>query len=61
MVMERKLNPSGWAWFKYLNKREKTQCKISIAQYWDLLYYVDDDYLTDWEVLQMKRLYRWQL
>ena len=61
MQMEQKLNPSGWGLFKYFNRRDKAQAKISTAQYWDWLTYIDDDYLTDYEVLKMKELYYWQL
>ena len=61
LLMEKKLNSNSSAWFKYINRRDKSTCKISIAQYWDFLTYIDDDYLTDYEVLRMKELYRWQL
>ena len=59
MVMERKLNADSYGWFKYLKKKDKALCKISTAEYWDLLMYIDDDYLTDYEVLKFKELYRW--
>ena len=61
MTMEKKLNSDSWALFKYLNRRDKSLAKISTAQYWDWLTYIDDDYLTDFEVLKMKELYHWQL
>ena len=61
MTMEKKLNPNSWGLFKFNNRRERQLSKISIAQYWDLLTYIDDDYLTDYEVLKMKELYHWQL
>ena len=35
--------------------------KLSTSQYWDLLTYIDDDYLTDYEIVKMKELYRQQL
>ena len=59
MAMEKKLNANSIGWFKYLNRREKSLSAISVAQYWDLLTYIDDDYLTDYEVLKMKELYHW--
>jgi hypothetical protein len=59
MTMEKKLNYNGFAWFRYANKKDSNKCKISVAQYWDFLTYIDDDYLTDYEVLKMKELYRW--
>ena len=61
MEMERKLNPSSAGWFKFMNRRDQSISRISVAQYWDMLYYIDDDYLTDYEVLKMKELYAWQL
>ena len=59
--MEQKLNPLSYAFFKYSFKRERQISAVSVAQYWDILTYIDDDYLTDFEVLKMKELYRWQL
>jgi len=61
MLMEKKLNPSGYGLFRYLNRKDQSTSRISVAQYWDLLTYIDDDYLTDYEVLKMKELYAWQL
>ena len=61
MTMEKKLNPNSWALFKYFNRSDKNIAKISTAQYWDWLTYIDDDYLTDYEVLKMKELYHRQL
>ena len=62
MTMEQKLNPQSWALAKYFNNRKDVKTsKISTAQYWDWLTYIDDDYLTDYEVLKMKELYHWQL
>lgn len=61
MAMERKLNNGSFAWFKFNNRRDRSISKISVAQYWDWLTYLDDDYLTDYEVLRMKELYHWQL
>ena len=61
MQMEKKLNPSSWIWYKMANKQDQNVAKISISQYWDWLTYIDDDYLTDYEVLRMKELYYWQL
>ena len=57
--MEKKLNGSSFAWFKYKNRSDKSVSRISVAQYWDWLIYLDDDYLTDYEVLRMKELYHW--
>ena len=61
MTMEKKLNNQSPQWFKYLNRQDKSYSKISIAQYWDWLTYLDDDYLTDYEIVRMKELYYWQL
>ena len=61
MSMEKKLNPNSYALFKYFNRTDRTVAKVSTAQYWDWLTYIDDDYLTDYEVLRMKELYHWQL
>lgn len=58
MEMERKLNPT--AFFRRFNKTDKF-CVLSTAQYWDWLTYIDDDYLTEWEIIKMKELYYWQL
>mgnify|MGYP006090373117 FL=1 len=57
MAMETKLNNGSFAWFKFNNRRDRSTSKISVAQYWDWLTYLDDDYLTDYEVLRMKELY----
>ena len=53
LEMEKKLES------KRFNQRGKKdqKCKISVNYYWDLLKYVDDDYLTEWEVLKFKDLY----
>jgi len=61
MTMEKKLNPLGFGLFRLLNRKDPSTTRISIAQYWDLLTYIDDDYLSDYEVLRMKELYQWQL
>ena len=61
MVIERKLINGSFAWFKLNNRRDRSISKISVTQYWDWLTYLDDDYLTDYEVLRMKELYHWQL
>ena len=61
MTMEKKLNGMSPFMFKFLNRRDKSMSKISVAQYWDWLTYLDDDYLTDYEILRMKELYYWQL
>ena len=61
MSMEKKLNPGSYALFKYFNRTDRTIARVSTAQYWDWLTYIDDDYLTDYEVLRMKELYHWQL
>ncbi len=61
MTMEKKLNFDGFAWFRYSNKKDRTVAKISTNQYWDMLVYIDDDYLTDYEILKFKELYRSQL
>ena len=58
MEMEKKFNP-GW-FFRRLRPRDD-YCTLSIAQYWDWLTYIDDDYLTEWEILRMKELYYTQL
>ncbi|CDW73363.1 dhhc zinc finger domain containing protein [Stylonychia lemnae] len=58
LQMEKKLNPSVY-WRRFW-KHDK-YCMISSNQYWDWLTYIDDDYLTEWEVLKMKELYFWQL
>ena len=55
--LERKLNPNR---FKRRTKQDE-YCKISVNYYWDLLKYVDDDYLTEWETLKFKDLYAYQL
>ena len=59
MTMEQKLNSGSYALFKYAHKKDQHLCKISTSQYWDLLTYIDDDYLTDYEVLKMKEMYAW--
>ena len=61
MAIERKLINGSFAWFKLNNRRDRSISKISVTQYWDWLTYLDDDYLTDYEVLRMKELYHWQL
>jgi hypothetical protein len=61
MSMEKKLNGQSPFWFKFKNRRDKQLSKISVAQYWDFLTYLDDDYLTDYEIVRMKELYYWQL
>lgn len=51
--LERKLNPKSWR----LRHRERdAYCRLSVAYYWDWIPFVDDDYLTEWEVLRMKEL-----
>ena len=59
MTMERKLNPMSSALYRYTHKKDMQASKISVAQYWDFLLYIDDDYLTDYEVLKFKELYAW--
>ena len=61
MNMERKLNSNGWGWLRYISRRDQRMCKLSTSQYWDLLTYLDDDYLSDFEIVKMKELYRQQL
>ena len=56
--MERKLNPVNF--YRRLSKNSQF-CRISTSYYWDWLTYIDDDYLTEWEVLRMKELYHQQL
>ena len=56
--MERKLNPVN---FNRRFRKTDKYCTLSNAQYWDMLTYIDDDYLTQWEVIKMKELYYWQL
>ena len=68
--MESKLNAG---WFLRRTKKDKL-CTITTSQYWDWLTYIDvrslhfnhfllmqDDYLTEWEVVKMKELYYRQL
>ena len=57
--MEKKLNGSSFAWFKHRYGKDKSVSRSSVAQYWDWITYLDDDYLTDYEVLRMKELYHW--
>ena len=54
MNLEKKLGSS-----RALKKKNAVVSKISVAQYWDFITYIDDDYLTDFEVLKMKELYYW--
>ena len=56
LEMERKLNPVSY--YRRLMPRDKN-CSLTTSQYWNLINYIDDDYLTDWEVLKMKELYFW--
>ena len=58
MTMEKKLGANPFALFKLKNRTDSKFCRLSTNQYWDLLTYIDDDYLTDFEVLKMKELYR---
>ena len=57
LELERKLNKERY------NKRGRRDLysKISVNKYWDLLKYIDDDYLTEWEILKFKDLYMDQL
>jgi len=55
--MEKKLNPIPF-WRRF--KRDNF-CTLSSNSYWDWLQYVDDDYLTEWEILKMKELYFWEM
>ena len=59
MTMEKKLNAGSFGLFKFFNRRDQSLSRISVAQYWDLLTYIDDDYLSDYEVVRMKELYSW--
>ena len=59
MTMEKKFNPSGFGLFRFMNRRDPSITGISVAQYWDMLTYIDDDYLSDYEVLRFKELYAW--
>ena len=61
MAEERNLNNGSFALFKFNNRGDGTISKISEAQNWDWLSYLDDDYLTEYEVRRMKALHRWQL
>ena len=55
--LEKKLNPD-----RFFRRVKKDQyCEISINYYWDLLKYIDDDYLSEWEILKLKDLYAYQL
>ena len=56
--MERKLNST---FFKKKMERKMNSCRLTPAQYWDWLTYIDDDYLTQWEVIKMQELYYWQV
>jgi hypothetical protein len=56
--LEKKLNFRRF-WDR-TNKKEK-HCSLTVAQYWDWMTYIDDDYLTQWEVLRMQELYYWQV
>ena len=51
--LERKLN----LWRFKRRSRADNHCKLSINYYFDLLKYVDDDYLSEWEILKFKDLY----
>ena len=55
--LERKLNPDRY------NRRGKrdTMCKLSLNYYWDLLKYIDDDCLSEWEILKFKDLYAYMI
>ena len=57
LEMEKKLN---YERYRMRGKRDK-YCKLSLNYYWDLLKYVDDDYLTEWEILKFKDLYGYML
>tara|TARA_B110000305_G_C18963968_1_gene414026 strand:+ start:78 stop:317 length:240 start_codon:yes stop_codon:yes gene_type:complete len=60
VTMEKKLNPKSSALYRWMNGgKDRSISKISVAQYWDWLTYIDDDYLTDYEILRMKELYYW--
>ena len=48
--MEKKLNPTTF--LRRLRKHDN-YCKLSINQYWVWLKYIDDDYLSEWEVDKM--------
>lgn len=56
--MERKLNLT---WFSVHNRKKDAYSKICVSQYWDWLIYIDDDYLTEFEILKFKELYYQQL
>ena len=55
--IEKKLNP------KRFQRRDKKDnlCRISNSHFWDLLSHIDDDYMTDFEVWNFRRLYEAQL
>ena len=55
--LERKLNPGRF----FKRGKKDNYCKISINYYWDLLKYIDDDYLSEWEILKFKDLYAYEL
>ena len=61
MTMEQKFNGGSAGLFRFMNRRDPNISKISVAQYWDWLTYLDDDYLSDYEIIRMKELYYWQL
>mmetsp|Transcript_7139 Transcript_7139/g.9954 ORF Transcript_7139/g.9954 Transcript_7139/m.9954 type:complete len:197 (-) Transcript_7139:94-684(-) len=56
--MERTLNS---AWFSRRAGSRKDNCTLATSQYWDWITYIDDDYLSEWEVVKMKELYQYQL
>ena len=58
MKMEEKFN------YKIFKRRFRTQekfCRLAHTQYWNWLIYLDDDYLSEWEVLKMKQLFQYQI
>ncbi len=57
MELERKLSPERF----HKRGRKDNLCKLSITYYWDILKYIDDDYLSEWEILKFKDLYAYQL
>mmetsp|Transcript_15922 Transcript_15922/g.24589 ORF Transcript_15922/g.24589 Transcript_15922/m.24589 type:complete len:132 (+) Transcript_15922:3-398(+) len=61
LTMENKLKNNEFALFRSKFKKDPKICGLSTDQYWNLLYYIDDDYLTDYEIIRMKELYRHQL
>ena len=58
LTLEKKLNN------KVYNRRfwkRDLWARISSSQFFDWMVYIDDDYLSEWEILKFSELYHWQL